>query len=127
MVERCRHQARVGLVVDDLRRARRQPDRHREAFALTQGVRGLVVSARLRHQDPRQRVYERQMATVACGVQRGRGLRQVVAHDARLADVPVAVRKLVMREANCARIVCEFGVLERAGVSAMARDCSPRA
>ena len=26
------------------------------------------------------------------------------------------MRKLVMREANCARIVCEFGVLERARV-----------
>ena len=54
------------------------------------------------------------MATVACGVERGRGLCQVVAHYARLADVPVAMRKLVVSEADCARIVCKFGVFERA-------------
>ena len=116
LVEPMSHQGHVGLVVHDPGEHVVGLDCHREAFALTQGGRGLVVSARLGQQDRRERMHERQMATVACGVQRGRGLCQVVAHDARLPDLPVAMRELVMCEADCARIVCKFGVLERARV-----------
>ena len=56
------------------------------------------------------------MPAVAGGVQRGRRLGQVLADDARVADLLVAERELVVGEADRARVVRELGVLQRARV-----------
>ena len=59
---------------------------------------------------------EREVAAIAGGVQRRCGFGQVLADDARVADLLVAERQLVVREADRARVVRELGVLQRAGV-----------
>ena len=82
---------------------------------------------RLREQNGRQRVHEREVATIAGRVQRGRGLCQVLADDAGIADLLVAECQLVMREADGARSCASSACLSARVCSAIARDCSPRA
>ena len=56
------------------------------------------------------------MTSIACGVKRRCGLGQMFANDARIADLLVTERELVMREADRPRFVGELGVLQGAGV-----------
>ena len=56
------------------------------------------------------------MAPVAGGVQRRRGFGDVLAHDRRVADLAVALRQLVVREADGAGVVRGLGLLQRAAV-----------
>ena len=107
------HQHDVRLVVHDSREHVVRGNRHGEAFALTKRRGGFVRPARLREQHRRQRVDEREMTAIAGGVQRGRGFGEVLAHDARIADLLVGEGQLVVREADRARVVRQFGVLER--------------
>ncbi len=60
----------------------------------------LFDAAALREHDARQRVQQREIAPVAGGMQRRRGLRDVLADDGRVADLLVAVPELVVREAD---------------------------
>ncbi len=54
------------------------------------------------------------MPPIAGRVQRGRGFRQVLADDARVAHLLVGKRQFVVGEADRARIMSEVGMLERA-------------
>ena len=56
------------------------------------------------------------MPPVAGGVQRRRGLGDVLADDRGVADLPVAVAELVVGEADGARIVRQLRLLQRAAV-----------
>ena len=56
------------------------------------------------------------MTTIAHGVKRRRRLGEVLAHDARVTDLLVAQRQFVVGETDGARVVRQFGVLERSGV-----------
>ena len=62
------------------------------------------------------------MAAVAGGVQRGRGLGDVLADDRDVADLAVALAELVVGEADGARVVRGLGLLQRAPCMAIARD-----
>src|SRR6185295_19922606 len=63
-----------------------------------------------------ERVDEREMTAIAGGVQ-GRGrLGNVLADDRDVADLPVALPELVVREADAAGVVRRFRVLQRARV-----------
>src|SRR6185369_15049434 len=66
--------------------------------------------------DARERVHEREVAAIAGGVERGGGLGDVLAHDRDVADLAVAAAQLVMREADGARLVGAFGLLQRAAL-----------
>ena len=90
------------------------PHRRGKPLGVAQGGHRLVVFADLREQDARQRVHEREMAPIACGVKRGRGLGDVLAHDGGVADAAVAMRQLVVGESDCARVVRGLGLFERA-------------
>ncbi len=57
-------------------------------------------------------MHERQVPTIAGGVQRVGRRRQVLADDAGVADLLVAERQLVVGQADGARVVGELGVLE---------------
>ena len=56
------------------------------------------------------------MTAVASRVEGGRRFGEVIADDARIADLLVAARQLVVTEADGARIVRTFGVFQRARV-----------
>ena len=74
------------------------------------------VAPELRERDARQRVDEREVAAVAGGVQRGRGLGDVLADDRDVADLAVALAELVVGEPDGARVVRGLGLLQRAAV-----------
>ena len=97
------HQRHVRLVVHDPREHVVGGNRHGETLALAQCGDRFVAAAGLREQNGRQRVHEREVATIASGMQRGSGLGQMLANDAGIADLLVAERKLVVREADGAR------------------------
>ena len=110
------HQCHVRLVVHDPREHVVGGNRHGEAFALAECGDRFFAAAGLREQDGGQRVHEREVATIAGGMQCGGGFCQMLANDAGIADLLVAERELVVRKADGARIVRELGVLERARV-----------
>jgi hypothetical protein len=58
-------------------------------------------------------VHEREVATIANGMQCGGSLCQMLANDAGIAYLLVTERKLVVRKTDGARIVRELGVFER--------------
>ena len=76
----------------------------------------LFRASELRQRDAGQRVDERQMAAIARRVKGRRRLGDVLADDGDVADLPIAVAELVMGEADGARIVRQFGLLQRAAV-----------
>ena len=82
----------------------------------------LVVASELRERDARQRMDQREVTAIAGGVQRGRGLGDVLADDRDVADLAVALAELVVREPDGARVVRGFRLLQRAAVQAIARD-----
>lgn len=94
------HQRDVCLVVHDPREDVVGRNRHRKAFSLTERSRRLVIPARLREQHRRQRMHEREMTTVSHGVQRRRGLGQVLADNARVANLLVAEGKFVVGQSD---------------------------
>ena len=106
----------VRLVAADGRQHVVGLDERREPFGLPQRAHRFVVASELRQRDARQRMHEREMTTIAGGVERRRGLRDVLADDGGVADLAVALAELVVREADGARIVRGFGVLQRAAV-----------
>ena len=59
---------------------------------------------------------EGQVTPIAGGVKRGRGFGEVIADDARVADLLVAEGQLVVRETDRAGVVRELRVLQRARV-----------
>ena len=61
-------------------------------------------------------MHQREVSPVAGGVQRGRGLGDVLADDRGVADLGVAERQLVVGEADGARVVGDLRVLQRASV-----------
>ena len=106
----------VGLVAAD-RRDHIVGMHHRgEPLGMAQRGHALVVEAQLRERNARQRVHQREVAPVAGRMQRRRGLRDVLAHDGDVSDLPVALPELVVREADEPRIVRGFGLLECAPV-----------
>jgi hypothetical protein len=108
------HQRHVRLVVDDAGEHVVGGNRHRETFTLPQTCRRFVNAAGLREEDRGQRVHEREVSSIACGVERRSGFCQVVANNARITDLLVAQRELVVRQANRSRVVRELGMLQRA-------------
>ena len=64
------HQRHVRLVVDDAGEDVVGGNGHRQTLALSQSGRGFVHAPGLREENRRQRVDERQMTSIAGGVQR---------------------------------------------------------
>ena len=87
-----------------------------EPLRLPQRRHRFVVAPELRERDAGERVDEREMTAIAGGVQRGGRLRDVLADDGGVADLPVALPELVVREPDAARIVRGFRLLQRAAV-----------
>ena len=54
------------------------------------------------------------MPPIAGGVQGRRGFGDVLAHDGGVADLPVALSEIEVGEADGARVVGDFGLLQRA-------------
>ena len=73
-----------------------------------------VEAAVLRERHAGQRVDQREVAPVAGGVQRRGRLRDVLADDGAVADLPVAEAELVVGEADGARVVRALRLLQRA-------------
>ena len=115
-VEMLAHERDVCLVVRDAGEQIVGGNRLCQTLALAESGLGLFASARLREEDGRQRVDERQMPAFPGGMKRGRGLRQVLADDAGVADVLVAVGELIVRETDRPRVMGEIRVLERTRV-----------
>ena len=59
-------------------------------------------------------MHQREVALVADGVQRGRGFAEVFGHGRRVADQLVAAGQLEVGEADGAKVVRLFGLLQRA-------------
>ena len=74
-------------------------DERRETLGLAERGHGFVVAAELGEGDARQRMHQRQMAAIPGCVERGRRLGDVLAYGGDVADVPVALSELVVREA----------------------------
>ena len=87
-----------------------------QALGLAERRHRLVVASELGERDARERVHEREMAPVAGRVEGRRGLPDVLADDRDVADLAIALTELVMREADPARVVRRFGLLQRASV-----------
>ena len=87
----------------------------RQPLGLPQRGHRLVEPAFLRERDAGQRVHQREVAPIAGGVQRRGGLRDVLADDGHVADLPVAEPELVVGEADGARVVRALRLLQRLG------------
>ena len=88
--------------------------RRGKALGLPQRGDGFLDAAALRQHDAGQRVQEGEVAPIAGGVQRRRGLRDVLADDRRVADLLVAEPELVVREADRLGVVRLLRVPQRA-------------
>ena len=106
----------VGLVAADGREDVVGLHHRGEALRLPQRRHRLVVAPELRERDAGERVDEREMTAIAGGVQGGGRLGNVLADDRDVADLPVALPELVVREADAAGVVRRFRVLQRARV-----------
>ncbi len=91
-------------------------DERRHALGVPQRRHRFLVASELRERDARQRVDEREVAAIAGRVECGRGLGDVLANDRDVADLPVALAELVVREPDGARFVRGFSLLQRAAV-----------
>ncbi len=109
------HQRDVRLVAADGRQHVPGLDEHRQTLRLAERRHRFVEAAFLGKRDARERMHHRQVAPVADGVQ-GRGrLRQVLADNGRVADLPIAQAQFEVREADGSRVVRAFGGLTRFG------------
>src|SRR5262249_11791507 len=61
-------------------------------------------------------MYHREVTAIAGGVQGGRRLADVLAHDRDVADLAIALAEFVVREANRAGIVSEFSLFQSPAV-----------
>ena len=61
-------------------------------------------------------MHQRQMTAIARSVQRRGGLRDVLPDDGDVADLAIALAKLVVRQTDRARVVGGFRLLERTPV-----------
>ena len=86
----------------------------RHALGLAERGVGFVVASGLRQHDRRQRVHHGEVATVAGGVQRRGSLGNVLADDGHVADLAITLPEIEVGEADGARVVGDFGLLERA-------------
>ena len=91
-------------------------DERRETLGLTERRHRFVVATELGKRDARQGMDERQVTAIPGRVERRRRFRDVLAHGRRVADVPVALAELVVRESDAARIVGQLGLLQRAAL-----------
>ena len=80
---------------------------------------GLVVAPGLREHDGRERVHHGQVTLVAGGVQGGGCLGNVLAHDRHVADLPIALAKVEVRQADGAGVVRDLRLFQR---TVMQRD-----
>jgi hypothetical protein len=103
------HQRDVGLVAADRRLHVPGFDEERQALGLGEGGHGLVQPALLRQRHARERVHHRQVAPIANGVQRRGRLRQVLADDSGVANLPIAEAQFEMRQTDGTRVVRAFG------------------
>src|SRR5262249_29357750 len=85
-----------------------------EPLGLAEGGHRFVEPPLLRERDAAQRVHQRQAALITRRVQRRRRLRDVLADDRRVPDVPVAETQLVVRQSDGARVVGALGLFQRA-------------
>ena len=84
-----------------------------KALGLAQRAHRLVVPAQLGERDSRERMDQREVAAIARRVQRRRGLRDVLADDGDVRHLAIAQAELVVGEADAARVVGGFRVLQR--------------
>jgi len=110
------HERHVRLVVHDSGKHVVGLDGHRQPLALAERGTGFLAAAGLCEQHGGEGVHQREMTAIPRSVERGRGFREMLADDAGVADLLVAERELVVREADGPRIVRELGVLQRAGM-----------
>ena len=85
---------------------------HRETLRLAERGDGLVQAPFLRQRHARQRMDHGEMASIACGVQSGGRLGDVLPHDRHLADLTVAEAQLVVGKADRTRVVGAFRLLQ---------------
>ena len=109
------HQRDVGLVATDRRQHVPRLDEHGQPLSLRERRHRLFEASLLRESHAGERVHHRQVPPVADGMEGRRRLRQMLADDARVADLPVAEAQLEMRQTNRPRIVGTLGGLERFG------------
>jgi len=91
-------------------------DARGEPFRLAERGHRLAVPAKLRERNTRQRMHQREMAPIACRVERRRGPGEMLADDGGVTDLAVAHREFVVGEADGPRVVCRLTVLQRAPV-----------
>ena len=110
------NQRDVGLVAVHRREHIVGLQHRRHALGLAQRGVGFVVAPGLRQHDRRQRVHHGEVAPVAGGVQRRGGFGDVLADDGHVADLPITLAEIEVGEADGARVVGDFGLLEGAVV-----------
>ena len=81
---------------------------------MTQRPHRLVEPAVLRQRHARQRVDKCEVTQIAGGMEGGRGLRDVLANDGAVANLPVAEAEFVMGETDGTGIVRPLGLFQRA-------------
>ena len=91
-------------------------DERRQSLGLPERPHRFVVPAQLGERHARERMHEREVAAIAGGVQRRRRFRDVLAHDRHVAHLAIALAELVVGEADGARVVRRFRLLQRAAV-----------
>ena len=108
------NQRDVGLVVTDDAENVLSLNGGGEPFGLTERRDGFFnPPPPLGQHDARQRVEERQIPPIARGMQRGRGLGDVLANDRRVAHLLVTESQLIMREADGLGVVRKLGLAKR--------------
>ena len=96
------HQRHVGLVAANRRQHIARFDDDGESLRLSQRRDCFIEPAFLCPRDARQRVHHRQVAAIAGGMKRRRGLRDVLVNDRHVADVAIAEAKLVVGQPDSA-------------------------
>ena len=109
------HQRDVGLVAAHGREHVAGLDEQRQPLGLRERGHRLIEPAFLREGHAREGMHHRQVPPVADGVERGRGLRQVLSDDAGIANLPVAEAELEVRESDGPRVVGALGGLKSFG------------
>jgi len=110
------NQRDVGLVAIHRRQHIVRLQECREALRLAQCGICLIVPTGLREHHRRQRMDHRQVTAIAGGVKRRRRLGDVFTHDRHVADLPITLAEIKMRQPDRPRIVRPFGLLEGAVV-----------
>jgi hypothetical protein len=108
------HQRDVRLVVHDPGEHVISRNLHRETFTLPQTSGRFIDAPGLCEEHGGQRVHERQVTPIAGGMKRRGRLREMLANDARVADLLVAERELVVRETDRSGFVRQLRMFQGA-------------